>query len=107
MDVILKEIESEKELRMHRAKNISDREASYGLTDAVLKKHIGANPWLNRDVLNNYKRLKSKEEGGAISIHLVITKRNTDSVSMFTSTEDENKENDSLPNENIPKSKRG
>jgi len=80
MDVILKEIESEKELRMHRAKN---------------------------DVLNNYKRLKSKEEGGAISIHLVITKRNTDSVSMLTSTEDENKENDSLPNENIPKSKRG
>ena len=107
MDVILKEIESEKELRMHRAKNISDREASYGLTDAVLKKHIGANPWLNRDVLNNYKRLKSKEEGGAISVHLVITKRNTDSVSMLTSTEDENKENDSLPNENIPKSKRG
>ncbi len=107
MDVILKEIESEKELRMHRAKNISDWEASYGLTDAVLKKHIGANPWLNRDVLNNYKRLKSKEEGGAISVHLVITKRNTDSVSMLTSTEDENKENDSLPNENIPKSKRG
>ncbi len=60
-DVILNEIETEKECRISKASSfITERESSYGVMDAVIKRHKEANPWLNRDVLNNYKQLKNK-----------------------------------------------
>jgi hypothetical protein len=51
MDVILNEIEAEKENRFNEVSgSLSEREVSYGIMNTVIKKHIEANPWLNRDV---------------------------------------------------------
>ncbi len=69
MDFILKEIEKEKECHISSASGVlSEREASYGVIDTILKRHKEANPWLNRDMLNNYKQIKSKEEDAAIKV---------------------------------------
>jgi hypothetical protein len=63
MDVILNEIETEKECRISEASSfITERESSYGVMDAVIKRHKEANPWLNRDVLNNYNGLKIRKK---------------------------------------------
>jgi hypothetical protein len=83
MDVILNEIEAEKENRFNEASgSLSEREASCGIMNAVIKKHIEANPWLNRDTLSNYKRLKEKSE--ANKIPYVVIKNKKDSVSTLT-----------------------
>ena len=69
MDVILKEIEKVKKCCISSASSVlNEREASYGVIDTILKRHKEANPWLNRDMLNNYKQIKSKEEDAAIKV---------------------------------------
>ncbi len=55
MDVILKDIEDEINNRF--CAGVTNRAASYGVMDRVIKKHKNANPWLLHDTLNNYKRL--------------------------------------------------
>ena len=77
--------------------------------DAVIKRHKEANPWLNRDVLNNYKRLKNKEKVAAINVPLVVTRVNRDSVSTLTPAVDEQDENEPPlhPNHNNTNKKRG
>jgi hypothetical protein len=71
MDVILKEIEVEKRnQKKELPSNASERAISYGVVDKVIKKHKEANPWLTRDSLNNYQRLKGgkalNSDGGSI-----------------------------------------
>ena len=111
MDVILKEIESEKECRISSASGfLSEREASYGLMDTIIKRHKEANPWLNRDVLNNYKRIKIKEEDAAIKVPLVVTsEKNRDSVSTLTPVVVEHDENEPPlhPQQSHTRKKRG
>jgi hypothetical protein len=40
----------------------ASRANSYGVMSKVIKRHKKANPWLNRDVLNNYKRRLSRKK---------------------------------------------
>jgi hypothetical protein len=62
MDVIIKEIKGEKRNRKKELpSNASERAISYGLVDKVIKIHKKANPWLTRDVLNNYQNLRGKK----------------------------------------------
>jgi hypothetical protein len=77
MNVILNEIKVEKEKRF--CNTATNRAASYGVMDAVLKKHKEANPWLTRDMLNNYKRRQEKIAEKSILLDITSTKR--DSIS--------------------------
>ncbi len=103
MEVILKEIETEKEYHISTASGcLSEREASYGLKNTIIKNHKDANPWLNHDMLNNYKWLKSKEEDTAIKVPLVVTRVNMDSISKLMPVADNHDENEPPlhPNQN-------
>jgi hypothetical protein len=64
MDAILVQIETEKDVRYllldAENKSCTERSASYGITNEIIKRHKRANPWLTRDRLNNYKRSKTK-----------------------------------------------
>jgi hypothetical protein len=57
MDAILVEIRDEIKAKKKQLK-ASSRANSYGVMSEVIKRHKKANPWLNRDVLNNYKSRK-------------------------------------------------
>jgi len=57
MDAILVEIRDEIKAKKKQLK-ASSRANSYGVMSEVIKRHKKANPWLNRDVLNNYKCMK-------------------------------------------------
>ena len=63
MDAILVQIETEKDVRYlsldAENKSCTERSTSYGITNEIIKRHKRANPWLTRDMLNNYKRSKS------------------------------------------------
>ena len=62
MDCILEEVEAEKNKRiLNSGGATSERSISYGIMDKILKKHVGANPWLTRDLVNNYKRSREKK----------------------------------------------
>jgi hypothetical protein len=50
--------------------------------DRVIKKHKNANPWLDRDTLNNYKRFK--EKNAEKNIPLDIINNRVDSVSTLS-----------------------
>ena len=54
MEAILKEIDLE--VRARKKVKTSERSSAFGVMDTILKKHKTANPWLNRDKLNNFKR---------------------------------------------------
>ncbi len=71
MDCILFEIEKSKEERIISSESATERKVYYGIAKEIIEKHKAANPWLNRDVLNNYKRLKtnSKKPATSVSIH--------------------------------------
>ena len=62
MDAILNQIETEKQERVLsldlESKSYSERSVSYGLSNEIINRHKRANPWLTRDMLNNYKRSK-------------------------------------------------
>jgi hypothetical protein len=63
MDFILSKIEKTKEDHLLNCEiGNPERKVNYGLAKAIIKKRKRANPWLNRDVLNNYKRLKERAE---------------------------------------------
>jgi len=58
---ILVEIEDAIKAKKKQLKAAS-RANSYGVMSKVIKRHKKANPWLNRDVLNNYKRRLSRKK---------------------------------------------
>jgi hypothetical protein len=53
-----------------------------------------ANPWLNRDVLNDYKYIKNKEEVAVIRVLFVVTLANRYSASTLRPVADEHDENE-------------
>jgi hypothetical protein len=62
MDCILTEIKRVKEeCFVNTSDNTKARGLSYGVTKDIIEKHKRVNPWLNRDVLNNYKRRKMQK----------------------------------------------
>jgi hypothetical protein len=76
MDAILIEIDEKIKLRKKQNNGGSNRCCTYGVMSEIIKRHRRANPWLNRDVLNNYKwslsrkkiiRVDSKSNGTAMS----------------------------------------
>jgi hypothetical protein len=60
MEEILKEINGE--VRERKRAKLTGRCSTYGVMNDVIKKHKIANPWLNRDKLNNYKRSKAHKK---------------------------------------------
>jgi hypothetical protein len=87
MDAILLEIEKKKAERCSQNDSScqSERSVSYGIAKEVINRHKRANPWLNRDVLNNYKRSKANIS----AIPKSITRRNMDSISDLTNLVEE------------------
>ena len=98
MDCILSEMEKTKEDRLLNCEiGTTERKVNYGIAKAIIEKHKRANPWLNRDVLNNYKRLKERAERPAVSV--VIRSKN-DNISDLTDIEVDNATTTS-PQENV------
>jgi len=66
LEAIVKELKERKEERQESqgggANVQKKRSISYGLTKQLLEKHKQANPWLSKDVLENYKQSKAKKE---------------------------------------------
>jgi hypothetical protein len=60
MAAILVEIEVATKAKK-KLKN-AGRASCYGVMSEVIKRHKAANPWLNRDVLNNYKRMIARKK---------------------------------------------
>jgi len=84
MDCILSEIEKAKGDELMNAQiGATERKVSYGISKSVIEKHKRANPWLNWDILNNYKRRKEKAEWPVVS---VATESKTDAISDLTDT---------------------
>jgi hypothetical protein len=82
MDCILSEIEKAKEQRsLNTHDDSTDRVLSYGVAKNIIEKHKRANPWLNCDVLNNYKRQRQQE---AKPPKAVIIKSSCTNVSELT-----------------------
>jgi hypothetical protein len=55
MECILEEVEAEKNLWLwHSGGASSERTIRYGILNTVIKNHVGANPWLTQDSLNNH-----------------------------------------------------
>ena len=68
LEAIVKEIKERKEKRQESQEsqgggaNVQKkRSISYGLTKQVLEKHKQANPWLSKDVLENYNDPKPRK----------------------------------------------
>jgi hypothetical protein len=61
MAAILVEIEVATKAKKKKLKN-AGRASCYGVMSEVIKRHKAANPWLNRDVLNNYKRMIARKK---------------------------------------------
>ncbi len=53
LDAMLKEVTLE--VQKWKGKKVTKRGSTYGVMNAIIKKHLIANPWLNRTRLNNYK----------------------------------------------------
>jgi hypothetical protein len=74
MDAILNQIETEKQERVlsldFESESYTERSVSYGLSNEIINRHKRANPWLTRDMLNNYKR--SKRGGNAAGRPIII-----------------------------------
>jgi hypothetical protein len=88
MDCILAELEKAKEKQLLSGEiGTTERKLSYGLSKSILEKHRQANPWLNRDVLNNYRRRKERLNRPLASINISST---TDNVSDLTNAKSEN-----------------
>ena len=69
MDCILSEIERAKEERfINTSDDTTARGLSYGVSKDIIEKHKRANPWLNRDLLNNYKRQKTQKSKPASTV---------------------------------------
>jgi hypothetical protein len=61
MDCILSEIEeAKKDSLLNCSIGTTERKISYGVSKSILDRHTEANPWLTRDMLNNYKRRKER-----------------------------------------------
>jgi len=97
MDCILRELEAAKEKQLLNGEiGTTERKLCYGLSKAILESHMKANPWLNRDVLNNYKRRKEKIDRPLNSVNITGV---GDSVSDLSDPTDVSK---TSPNENNP-----
>jgi hypothetical protein len=82
MDAILLEIEKKKAewCSQNDSSCQSERSVSYGIAKEVINRHKCAYHWLNRDILNNYKRSKA---------NISATRRNIDSISDLTNPVEE------------------
>ncbi len=61
MDCILSEIEeAKKDSLLNCSIGTTERKISYGVSKSIIDRHTEANPWLTRDMLNNYKRRKER-----------------------------------------------
>ncbi len=88
MDCILDELEKAKGEQILSCEiGTTERKLSYGLSKRILEKHRLANPWLNRDILNNYKRRKERLNRPVASINIASL---TDNVSDLTNAESQN-----------------
>jgi hypothetical protein len=82
MDCILCEIEKAKGDQLMNAQiGTTERKVSYGISKSVIEKHKRANPWLYRDILNNYKQRKEKTERPVVSVAIGSK---TDAISDLT-----------------------
>jgi hypothetical protein len=79
MEAIIKEIDGE--VKKQKQAKTSERSSTYGLMTAIISKHKIANPWLNRDKLNNYKKSKARKKE-------VIITQNSNSISSITASSD-------------------
>jgi hypothetical protein len=97
MDCILRELEAAKVKQLLNGEiGTTERKLCYGLSKAILESHMKANPWLNRVVLNNYKRRKEKIDHPLNSVNIT---RVGGSVSDLSDPTDVSK---TSPNENNP-----
>lgn len=97
MDCILRELEAAKEKQLLNGEiGTTERKLCYGLSKAILESHMKANPWLNRDVFNNYKRRKEKIDRPLNSVNITGV---GGSVSDLSDPTDASK---TSPNENNP-----
>ena len=79
MAAVLAEIEDVIKQKKRQQKTANNRACTYGVMSEVIKKHRKANPWLNRDVLNNNKCMLSHKK----VIHVDSTS-NGSSISSLT-----------------------
>jgi hypothetical protein len=79
MDAIPNQIETENQERVLsldlESKSYTERSVSYGLSNKIINQHKRANPWLTRDMLNNYKR--SKREGNTAGMPSIINPKSS------------------------------
>jgi hypothetical protein len=98
MDAILIEIDEKIKLRKKQRKGGSIRCCTYGVTSEIINRHRRANPWLNRDVLNNYKRSLSRKK----IIHVDFDSNGTSISSLTESTDATKVVQDSMDDEPTP-----
>jgi len=101
MDCILNEIDKVKD--EHSCINSNDtasRAQSYGIAKNIIEKHKRANPWLNRDVLNNYKRRKEKNSKPSSTVTILTV---PDSVSELTNASGTSNNSDTTTTNEIKK----
>jgi hypothetical protein len=79
MAAVLAEVEDVIKRKKRQQKTANNRACTYGVMSEVIKKHRKANPWLNRDVLNNNKCMLSHKK----VIHVNSTS-NGSSISSLT-----------------------
>jgi hypothetical protein len=97
MDCILRELEAAKAKQLLNGEiGTTERKLCYGLSKAILESHMKANPWLNRVVLNNYKRRKEKMDHPLNSINITHVGDNVSDLSDPTDV------CNTSPNENNP-----
>ncbi len=76
MDCILNEIDKVKDEHSCIISNdTASRAQSYGIAKNIIEKHKRANPWLNRDVLNNYKRRKENSSKPSSTVKNALIKQ--------------------------------
>lgn len=62
MAAILVEIEDAIKRKKKQHKTSANRTCTYNVMSKIINKHINANTWLNRDVLNNYKCMLTRKK---------------------------------------------
>jgi hypothetical protein len=99
MDAILIEIDEKIKQRKKQNKGGSIRCCTYGVTSEIINRHRRANPWLNRDVLNNYKWLLTRKKK---VIHVDFDTNRTSISSLTESTDATKVVQDSMDDEPTP-----
>jgi hypothetical protein len=101
MDCILNEIDKVKDERSCiNSNDTASRAQSYGIAKNNIEKHKRANPWLNRDVLNNYKRRKENSSKPSSTVTILTV---PDSVSELTNASGTSNNSDTTTTNEIKK----